>query len=77
LASYSLPTVKISIFLKNQGGGSRDLKKSQKSRYFRTGLTYLYKIWYADAKWVSCALTIKKFEFHKSKMAEGRHFENR
>ena len=23
------------------------------------------------------ALTVKKFEFHKSKMAEGRHFENR
>jgi len=23
------------------------------------------------------ALTVKKFEFHKSKMADGRHFENR
>ena len=23
------------------------------------------------------AATIKKFEFHKSKMADGRHFENR
>jgi len=23
------------------------------------------------------ALTVKKFEFHKSKMADGRHFKNR
>jgi len=23
------------------------------------------------------ALTVNKFEFHKSKMADGRHFENR
>ena len=27
--------------------------KSQKSRYLRNGLTDLYEIWYADAKWVS------------------------
>jgi len=27
--------------------------KSQKSRYLRNGLTDLYEIWYAYAKWVS------------------------
>ena len=27
--------------------------KITKSRYFRNGLTDLYEIWYADAKWVS------------------------
>ena len=27
--------------------------KSQKLRYLRNGLTNLYEIWYADAKWVS------------------------
>jgi len=53
------------------------LKKSQKSRYLRNGLTDLYESWYADAKWVSKPLTVKKFEFQKSKMADGRHFENR
>ena len=29
------------------------LKITQKSRYLRNGLTDLYEIWYADAKWVS------------------------
>ena len=42
------------------------------------GLTDLYEIWYADAKWVSYPpWPLKKFEFHKSKMADGRHFKNR
>jgi len=42
------------------------------------GLTDLYEIWYADAKWVSYPpWPLKKFEFHKSKMADGRHFTNR
>ena len=42
------------------------------------GLTDLYKIWYADAKWVSLPpRLLKKFEFHKSKMADDRHFQNR
>jgi len=27
------------------------LKKSQKSQYLRNGLTDLYEIWCADAKW--------------------------
>jgi len=40
-------------FLKIQDGGDRHLEKSQKSRYLRNGLTDLYEIWYADAKWVS------------------------
>jgi len=39
-------------FLKIQNGGGRRLEKLQKSRYLRNGLTDLYKIWYADAKWV-------------------------
>jgi len=50
--------------------------KITKSRYLRSGLTDLEEIWYADAKWVSTALTVKNFEFHKSKMADGRYFEN-
>ena len=33
------------------------------------------------ARWCKIGLitakTVKKFEFHKSKMADGRHFENR
>ena len=54
------------------------LKKSQKSRYLRNGLTDLYEIWYTDAKMgLLTAPTIKKFEFQKSKMADGRHFEKR
>jgi len=64
--------------LKNQDGDGRHLEKSQKSRYLRNGLTDLYEIWYADAK--MDALTskaVKKIEFHKSKMADGRHFEHR
>jgi len=39
-------------FLKIQNGGGRHLEKSQKSRYLRNGMTDLYKIWYADAKYV-------------------------
>jgi len=35
-----------------QDGGGRYLEKSQKSRYLRNGLTDLYEIWKADAKWV-------------------------
>ena len=42
------------------------------------GLTDLYEIWYADAKWVSYPpWLLKQFEFHKSNMADGRHFKNR
>ena len=57
-------------------------KITKKSRYLRNGLTDLYEIWYADAKWgckmgLLTARTLKKFEFHKSKMADGRHFKNR
>jgi len=29
------------------------LKITKKSRYIRNGLTDLYEIWYAGAKWVS------------------------
>jgi len=51
--------------------------KSQKSRYLPNGLSDLYEIWYADAKWLLAAPTVKKYEFHESKMADGRHFKNR
>jgi len=35
-------------------------------------------IWYADAKYsFSSAAIVKIFEFHKSKMEDGGHFENR
>ena len=52
--------------------------KSQKSLYLRKVLTDLYEIKYADAKWVSYPpWPLKKIEFHKSKMADGRRFTNR
>ena len=38
-------------FSKIQDGGDRQLEKSQKSRYLRNGLTDLYEIWHANAKW--------------------------
>jgi len=40
-------------FLKIQDGGGRQLEKSQESRYLRNGLTDLYQVWCAGAKWVS------------------------
>ena len=46
--------------------------KSQKLRYLRNALTRSLRnlvCW--------CKMTVKKFEFHKSKMADGRHFKNR
>ena len=40
------------------------LKKSQKSRYIRNGLTDLYEIWSPGAKWASERLRpLKKFHF--------------
>jgi len=39
--------------LKIQDGGDRHLEKSQKSQYPCNGLTDLYEIWCADAKWAS------------------------
>jgi len=52
--------------------------KSQKSRYLRSGLTNLSEISYTDAQNVLLtAPTVKNVEFHKSKMANGRHFKNR
>jgi len=44
--------LKFPIFQKMQNGGGRHVEKSQKSRYLRYGLTDLYKIWYADTKYV-------------------------
>jgi len=35
--------------------------KSQKLRYIRNGLTDLYEIWYADAKWVCHPLQSLKY----------------
>ena len=51
-------------FFKNQHGGGRHLEKPQKSRYHSNGLTLAVQ-------------TVKKLEFPKSKMADGRYFENR
>ena len=50
IAPYSGSTVKIS---ENSRWRQTPFWKSQKSRYLRNGLTDLYEIWYADAKWVS------------------------
>jgi len=62
--------------LKIQDGGGRHLE-NHKIAICLQWLTDLYEIWYGDAKWVLTALTIKKFEFKQSKMADGRHFKNR
>ena len=52
--------------------------KPQKSRYLYNSFTDLYEIWYNDTKWgFQPATTVKKFEFKKSNMVAGRHFENR
>ena len=56
-----------------QDGGDRHLEKKTKIAISPYGLTDLYEIWYADAKWVATA--VKKFKFHKSKMADGGHSE--
>ena len=54
------------------------VKKTQKSRYHSSGLTHLREIWHDYTKLVPyTAQIVKKFEFPKSKMADGRHFENR
>ena len=56
------------------------LKNHKNRDISRNGLTDFYEIWYADAKWALGLLTsptAKEFEFHKSKMAIGRHFLNR
>jgi len=50
--------------LKIQDGGSRHLENHKKSRYLGNGLTDLYEIWYADAKWVSYPLrSLKNVNF--------------
>jgi len=61
-------------FFKNQYGGGHRLETSQKSRYLRNGFTDLYEIWYASAKWFSYPSRPLKTEFHKFKMADGRHY---
>jgi len=57
--------------------GGRHLDKSQKSRYLRNGLTDLYEIWYADAKWASYQLRPLKIEFQKSKLPDSCDSKNR
>jgi len=53
------------------------LKKS-KMRYHSNGLIDIHEICHDHEKWVSSLSTpLKIFEFPKSKMADGRHFENR
>jgi len=51
--------------------------KSQKSRYLRNGLPIFTKFGTLMQKGLLTTLTVKKFEFHKSKMADGRQFKNR
>jgi len=44
-----------------QDDGGRHLEKSQKSRYLRNGLTDLYEIWHAGAKWgLFTSMTVNK-----------------
>jgi len=53
-------------------------RPSQKSRYFRNGLTDLDEIWCVHAKWVSLPLRpLKSLNFKKVYMVDGRHFEYR
>ena len=52
-------------------------RKPQKMRCLRNGLTDLYEIWYVYANESLNRHSIKTFEFQKSKMADGRYFENR
>ena len=63
-------SLKFWTFEKKQDGGGRHSKKSQKSRYLRNLV-----------RWCKMCLltapTVKKIEFHKSNMADGRHFKNR
>jgi len=47
-------------FLKPKITAAAILKKSQKSWYLRNGLTDLYEIWYADAKWACKPLWLLK-----------------
>jgi len=65
-------------FFKKEDGGGRHLEKPQKiaisqQRIDRSSrnLAQLYKMGFLTAQ------IVKKFEFPKSKMADGRHFENR
>jgi len=53
LAPYSGSTVKILNFGKFKMAAAAILKITKKTRYLRSGLTAVYEIWYADAKWVS------------------------
>jgi len=46
-------TVKILNFPKSKMAAAAIMQKSQKSRYLRKGLTDLYEIWFAHAKWAS------------------------
>jgi len=71
-------TVKISNFFKNQDGGGRHLEKPPKiaisqQRIDRSSrnLARLCKMGLLTSQ------TVRKFEFPKSKTADGRHFENR
>jgi len=61
-----------------QDGGGRHLEKITKMRYHSNGLIDIHEICHDHEKWVSSPSTpLKIFEFPKSKMADGRHFENR
>ena len=64
-------------FFKNQDGGDRYLEKPQKSRYHkqRIGRSSQTLAWLCNMGLLT-AQTVKKFEFRKSKMADGRNLEN-
>ena len=76
LAPYRGSFVKITHFFENPTWRRPPCWKSQKSRYLHNGLTNLYEIWYADAKWVSSLKRRYKIEFQKSNMADSCHSEN-
>jgi len=78
ISPYVGQTVKISIFFQKQDGGGRPLKKNTKiaisqQRIDRSSrnLPRLCKMGNLTTQ------TVKKFEFPKSKIADGRHFKNR
>jgi len=77
LAPYSGKVVKISIFLQIQDGGSRHVENHKIAIYPQRFDRSLRNSVHWCKMGLLTAVTVKKFEFHKSKMADGRHFKNR
>ena len=75
IVPYSESTVK--IILKIQDGGSRHLE-NHKNRDISVAVWPIFtKFGTLMQNGFLTALAVKNFEFHKSKMADGRHFKNR